>query len=179
MNAYGQFCPVAKACELLCERWTLLVVRELVCGSRRFNELRRGVPRMSPALLARRLRQLEHSGIVRRLAQGQRGSAYELTQAGQELRPLVESMGDWGHCWVRSDLRRRDLDVGLLMWDIRRSVQAGAALRPPRHESPMAAGRKATSSESPLPAGERVRVRGPLSIANSTLIELQVGRWKP
>lgn len=93
MSSYGQFCPVAKACELLCERWTLLVVRELVCGSRHFNDLRRGVPRMSPALLARRLRQLEHNGIVRRLAQGRRGSAYELTQAGHELRPLVERMG--------------------------------------------------------------------------------------
>lgn len=125
MNSYGQFCPVAKACELLCERWTLLVVRELVCGSRHFNDLRRGVPRMSPALLALRLRQLERNGIVRRLAQGRRGSAYELTQAGHELRPLVERMGVWGHRWVRSDLRRRDLDAGLLMWDIRRSVQAG------------------------------------------------------
>ena len=124
MNSYGQFCPVAKACELLCERWTLLVVRELVCGSRHFNDLRRGVPRMSPALLVRRLRQLERNGIIRRLAQGRRGSAYELTQAGLELRPLVESMGVWGHRWVRSDLRRRDLDAGLLMWDIRRSVQA-------------------------------------------------------
>jgi len=90
-----------------------------------FNDLRRGVPRMSPALLTRRLRQLERNGIVRRLAQGRRGSAYELTHAGLELRPLVESMGVWGHRWVRSDLRRRDLDAGLLMWDIRRSVQAG------------------------------------------------------
>jgi len=125
MNSYGQFCPVAKACELLCERWTLLVVRELVCGSRHFNDLRRGVPRMSPGLLALRLRQLERNGIVRRLAQGRCGSAYELTQAGHELRPLVERMGVWGHRWVRSDLRRRDLDAGLLMWDIRRSVQAG------------------------------------------------------
>jgi len=125
MNSYGQFCPVAKACELLCERWTMLVVRELVCDSRHFNDLRRGVPRMSPALLTRRLRQLERNGIVRRLAQGRRGSAYELTHAGLELRPLVESMGVWGHRCVRSDLRRRDLDADLLMWDIRRSVQAG------------------------------------------------------
>src|SRR2546426_11334722 len=100
MNSYGQFCPVAKACELLCERWTLLVVRELVCGSRHFNELRRGVPPMSSALLARRLRQLEHGGIVRRLTQGPPGSGYGPTQAGRGCPPPVGRTGIWGHRWV-------------------------------------------------------------------------------
>ncbi len=123
MARFGQFCPLAKACELLCERWTLLVVRELVAGSRRFNELRRGVPRMSSALLAQRLRLLERHGVVERTTGGGRGGvAYELTQSGRELEPMVQALGVWGHRWVRSELGRHDLDVGLLMWDMRRTV---------------------------------------------------------
>jgi DNA-binding HxlR family transcriptional regulator len=123
MVRYGQFCPLAKACEVLCERWTMLVVRELVAGSRRFNEIRRGVPRMSSALLAQRLRLLERHGVVERKADGSGGVAYELTPAGRELEPTVQALGVWGHRWVRSELGRGDLDVGLLMWDMRRSVQ--------------------------------------------------------
>src|SRR6478735_1842297 len=90
MSSYGQFCPVAKAMEVLDERWTLLVVRELVLGSRRFNELRRGNPRMSPALLSKRLRSLELAGVVRRETIGGH-AAYTLTQAGQELEPVVRA----------------------------------------------------------------------------------------
>lgn len=121
-KGYGQFCPLAKAAELLCERWTMILVRELSAGSRRFNELRRGLPLMSPTLLSRRLGQLASAGVVQQVRDSDGAWAYELTQAGQELRPMVELMGTWGHRWVGSQLKEDDLDVGLLMWDIRRGV---------------------------------------------------------
>lgn len=111
------------ASEVLGERWTVLVVRELLCGSRRFNDLRRGVPRMSPSLLVKRLRALEQAGIVTRERRGTNGSGdYRLTTAGEELRPIVEAMGVWGERWVKSDLRKRHLDASLLMWDVRRTL---------------------------------------------------------
>ena len=127
MRGYGQFCPVAKASELLAERWTLLVVRELLCGSTRFNEIQRGVPLMSRSLLAKRLRELEAAGVIerRRGADG-RGSAYHLTDAGEELRPIVMGMGAWGQRWARSDLSRDDLDPRLLMWDMQRNIDTNA-----------------------------------------------------
>jgi len=114
---------MAKAAEILCERWSLVVIRELTAGSRHFNDLRRGVPLMSPTLLSRRLRQLEAAGVVVRVQDG-RGIAYELTGAGKELGPLVELMASWGSKWVRRRLSADDLDAGLLMWDIRRTVDA-------------------------------------------------------
>lgn len=123
MPTYGQFCPMAKAAEILCERWSLVVIRELVAGSRHFNDLRRGVPLMSPTLLSRRLRQLEAAGVVLRVGDG-RGVRYELTPAGRELAPLVQMMAKWGSKWVRRRLTDDDLDAGLLMWDIRRTVDS-------------------------------------------------------
>lgn len=124
MTAYGQFCPVAKAMEVLDERWTLLVVRELLSGSRHFNELRRGVPRMSPALLSKRLRTLMRYGVVERYEDGNRVS-YVLTSAGKELQPLVEALGRWGTRWM-PELGDEDLDPHLLMWDVRRNVDLAA-----------------------------------------------------
>jgi DNA-binding HxlR family transcriptional regulator len=123
--SYGQFCTVARGAEVLCERWTPLVVRELMCGSRRFNDLHRGVPRMSTSLLAQRLRQLEAFGVVRREAVGKVWE-YSLTEAGEELRPIVMALGHWGARWIGTRLREDQLDAGLLMWDIRRSVQLHA-----------------------------------------------------
>lgn len=120
MPAYGQFCPVAKAMEVLDERWTLLVVRELLLGSTRFNEMRRGVPKMSPALLSKRLRALERAGVVRRSGEGGRTS-YTLTPSGLELKPVVDALGAWGVRWV-GDLGAEDLDPHLLMWDMRRTL---------------------------------------------------------
>ncbi|MET1058599.1 MAG: helix-turn-helix domain-containing protein [Nocardioides sp.] len=120
MSTYGQFCPIAKAMEVLDERWTLLVVRELLLGSRHFNELRRGNPKMSPALLSKRLRSLERAGVVRRTEEGGR-SSYALTPSGEELRPVVEALGAWGVRWV-GELGDQDLDPHLLMWDVRRTV---------------------------------------------------------
>lgn len=116
MGAYGQFCPVAKAMELLDERWTLLIVRELLCGSRHFNEIRNGNPKMSTALLSKRLRMLTRYGIVDRREEGNR-VAYTLTPAGEELRPIVEGLGVWGTRWA-SDLGEQDLDPQVLLWDI-------------------------------------------------------------
>ena len=121
MKTYGQFCPLAQAAQLLCERWTLIIVRELIAGSTRFNELQKGVPLMSPTLLSTRLKQLTSAGVIEH--NGSKGNhTYNLTQAGKELRPVVELLGAWGHRWARSDLSSGDLDAGLLMWDMRRSV---------------------------------------------------------
>ena len=122
MIDYGQFCTVARGAEVLCDRWTPLVVRELLCGSTQFNEIRRGVPRMSPTLLAKRLRTLEDFGVVRRHEHGRRTS-YELTAAGEELRPIVMALGHWGSRWIGSRLRPDQLDAGFLMWDVRRFVR--------------------------------------------------------
>jgi DNA-binding HxlR family transcriptional regulator len=121
MKTYGQFCPLAHATQLLCERWTLLIVREMIAGSTRFSELQKGVPLMSPTLLSARLKQLVKAGVI--ASSGGKGShTYQLTRAGLELRPIVELLGAWGHRWVPSDLNKSDLDAGLLMWDMRRSV---------------------------------------------------------
>ena len=124
MGSYHQFCPVAKAMELLDERWTMLIVRELVTGSQHFNDLRRGVPRMSPTLLSKRLHQLVRAGIVTREASGHE-VRYVLTEAGQELRPVVEALGAWGIRWI-GELGDRDLDPKLLLWDMRRNIDHDA-----------------------------------------------------
>ena len=121
MKTYGQFCPLAQAAQLLCERWTLIIVREFMAGSTRFSDLHKGVPLMSPTLLSTRLKQLIKAGVIEQL--GNKGShSYHLTQAGKELQPVVELLGVWGHRWAQSDLKSGDLDAGLLMWDMRRSV---------------------------------------------------------
>lgn len=125
-TSYGQFCPVAMAAEVLCTRWTIVLVRELAAGSTRFNDLRRGVPRMSPALLSQRLKDLEAAGIIYR-APVQRESGvfdYRLTRAGQELAPVIEAFGVWGKRWIDGDLSLEQLDVQLLMWDMRRGLIA-------------------------------------------------------
>lgn len=127
-RGYGQFCPVALASEVLAERWTPLVIRELLLGSTRFNDLQRGVPRMSSALLARRLKELQFAGIVERHRGEGGGSEYHLTPAGRELLPVIEKMGLWAQRWLRHKLvDTENLDPDLLMWDIRRTVinQAG------------------------------------------------------
>jgi DNA-binding HxlR family transcriptional regulator len=122
-GSYGQFCPVAMAAELVCTRWTPLVLRELLAGSTRFNDLRKGVPRMSPALLSKRLKELEEAGIVerRRDAAGG-GHDYHLTQAGRDLQPVVETLGVWGQRWLETRVSLRNLNPSLLMWDMRRNL---------------------------------------------------------
>ena len=121
---YKQFCPLAMAAEVLCTRWTMVLLRELIAGSTRFNDLRRGVPKMSPTLLSQRLKELETAGIVeRRPSPSERGVfEYHLTDAGRDLREVVVAMGMWGQKWVESSLSLRNLDPSLLMWDMRRNL---------------------------------------------------------
>jgi len=121
MKGYGQFYPIAKASEVLGERWTHLVIRELIVGSTTFNDLRKGVPLMSPSLLSARLKSLEQAGVVDRIEDGKHVT-YTLTEAGQELKPIIMQLGVWGHRWVRSQLTREDLDPSLLIWDIHRNI---------------------------------------------------------
>src|SRR5688500_17418139 len=122
MIDYGQFCTVARGAEVLGELWTPLVVRELLCGSKRFNDIHRGVPRMSATLLTQRLRKLEELGVIeRRRHPG--GWEYHLTPAGEELRPVIVGLGHWGARWIGSRLKPTQLDAGFLMWDIRRFAQ--------------------------------------------------------
>jgi DNA-binding HxlR family transcriptional regulator len=122
---HGQLCPLAKATEILAERWTFLVIRQLLSGAARFNEIRRGVPLMSPSLLSQRLRRLEREGLVRRerLAAGHR---YRLTEAGQELAPIVHDLSRWGERWVLGHIDPRKPDVTALMWAMRRRVDPSA-----------------------------------------------------
>jgi DNA-binding HxlR family transcriptional regulator len=123
-GSYKQFCPVAMAAEILCTRWTVVLLRELIAGSTRFNDLRRGVPRMSPALLSQRLKELEGAGVIRRTASPTEPGVFEyhLTTAGRELEPLVQAFGVWGQRWVESELSLQHLDAPLLMWDMRRNL---------------------------------------------------------
>jgi len=123
-GSYNQFCPVAMAAEVLGARWTLLILRELIVGSTRFNDLRRGVPRMSPALLSKRLKELEAAGIVNRVpVSGEPGAFdYRLTEAGRELKPVIEAIGCWGQRWIDLEASLEKLDPNLLMWDMRRSI---------------------------------------------------------
>jgi DNA-binding HxlR family transcriptional regulator len=123
MKGYGQFCPVAKASEVFSERWTPLVIRELMCGSHRFSELRKGNPLMSPTILSQRLKSLEDAGVVeKRKSKKTDGEGYHLTRAGKELGQVVVSLGIWGDKWARSQLKDDDYDPSLLMWDVRRRM---------------------------------------------------------
>jgi DNA-binding HxlR family transcriptional regulator len=123
-GSYKQFCPVAMASEIVCTRWTLVLMRELVAGSTRFNDLRRGVPRMSPALLSKRLKDLEEAGVVLRVAVRDEPGVFEyhLTHAGHDLKAVVEAVGNWGQRWVETSLSLKNLDPSLLMWDMRRNI---------------------------------------------------------
>lgn len=123
-RSYRQFCPVAMAAEVLCTRWTVVLLRELLAGSSRFNDLRRGAPRMSPALLSQRLKDLEAAGLITRDPSPVEPGVYEykLTEAGRDLAPLVDAFGIWGQRWVTTELSLQQLDASLLMWDMRRNL---------------------------------------------------------
>jgi DNA-binding HxlR family transcriptional regulator len=121
MKGFGQFCPVAKATEVLGEKWTPLIIRELITDDQSFNDLRKGVPLISPSLLSTRLKSLEHCGVIER-NKTDKGVIYSLTEAGEELRPVIEQLGVWGQRWARSDMSKKDLDPSLLMWDAHRRI---------------------------------------------------------
>jgi DNA-binding HxlR family transcriptional regulator len=118
MTGYGQFCPMALAAEIIGERWTLLILRELILGSSRFNDIHRGVPRISPTLLTQRLRALEAAGIVERRAAG----GYGVTEAGAELWPAIETLAVWGKTWLPATLSQNEADPDLIMWDLHRRM---------------------------------------------------------
>ncbi len=122
-SLYNQFCPISMASEVICTKWTPLVLRELLCGSTRFNDIRKGVPKMSPSLLSKRLKELEAAGVIRAVPSERGTQEYRLTQAGEELRPLITGIGIWGQRWVESSLSLRNLDPSLLMWDMRRNFE--------------------------------------------------------
>lgn len=123
-GSYKQFCPLAMAAEVLCTRWTMVLIREFVAGSVRFNDLRRGVPKMSATLLSQRLKELENAGVIeRKLLLSERGVyEYHLTDAGRELSAVVDAFGSWGQRWIKTVPSLENVDVSLLMWDMRRNL---------------------------------------------------------
>jgi DNA-binding HxlR family transcriptional regulator len=126
-GGYGQFCPVAKASAIFATRWTPLVLRELLFGSRTFNDIHRGVPLMSRALLAERLRQLERNGIVeKRTRAGDSGHEYLLTPAGEATREIVHALGHWGHAYTSDRISVDDLDPALMLWTMRQRTNTEA-----------------------------------------------------
>lgn len=125
MTIYAQFCPVAKATEVVAERWTPLIIRELLSGSHRYSQIQEGVPRMSPSLLSRRLRQLQRAGLVQRRTDDDGSPTYRLTAAGEELRPVLEGLGAWGQRWMHR-IADDELDPTLLMVDVYRQIDDDA-----------------------------------------------------
>lgn len=124
MSEYGQFCPIAKATEIIGEKWMLLILRELMLGTHRYSDFQRALSRISPSLLTKRLKQLENAGIIVRKAQNNRkGHEYYLTPVGKELTPVVEHLATWGMRWARGQLNEDELDVEFLMWDIQRRLK--------------------------------------------------------
>lgn len=122
MMRYHQFCPIAKAAEIVAERWTPLILHELLAGSTRFNEIRRGVPLMSQTLLSTRLKELERVGVVQRRGENTRTREWHLTEAGQALGPLIRHFGEWGLRYAQDPLGEGDLDITVLVWNIKRRV---------------------------------------------------------
>ena len=127
MKRYGQFCPVAKSAEIMGSPWSLLIVRELLLGSTRFNALQKGLPRISPTVLNTRLKELEEHGVlIKRRLSGLRGHEYRLTAAGRELSTVIEAFAVWGMRWARDEMAADDLDVTFLMFDIQRRIDTDA-----------------------------------------------------
>jgi DNA-binding HxlR family transcriptional regulator len=131
MHLYGQYCPVARAAEILADRWTMLIVRELLADVSHFNELERGLPHMSRTLLAQRLHRLQRVGVLeRRSAPRGKRAEYRLTSAGRELQPIIDQFGEWGARWAFGDPRPTELDPIVLLWWMRRRVFIEAIGRP-------------------------------------------------
>ena len=123
MEKYCQFCPVAKAAEILCEKWVILILREFMMGSTRFGQLRRGLPKISPSILSRRLKTLQEQGVILRSKKPDNNSyEYHLSESGEELRPIILGFGTWGHRWAKNKIKKEDLDAGFLLWDMRRRL---------------------------------------------------------
>jgi len=122
-KSYFQFCPVARAAEIVASRWTPILLRELLAGNTKFNDLRTAMARISPSLLSRRLEELEDAGIIRKQkSKTGKGYQYLVTEIGRELTPFIMALGIWGQKYVIKELGRHELDPGLLMWDIHRRI---------------------------------------------------------
>ncbi|MGE0735552.1 MAG: winged helix-turn-helix transcriptional regulator [Alphaproteobacteria bacterium] len=123
MSAYNQFCPIAMASEVLLGRWTPLILREMFYGAKRFSDIQRGVPLMSRTLLARRLREMEADGLIAssRKSDGP-GREYRLTKSGEQMRPMMEFLAQWGQQWTADKVGPEELDPSLALWGLRRSV---------------------------------------------------------
>ena len=123
MAKYGQFCPIAKSSEILGDTWSILIVRELLLGSTRFSQLQKRLPKISPTILTKRLKELGQSGVlIKRRQSGQKGHEYRLTPAGRELSDVVEALAVWGMRWARDEMEPDDLDATFLMFDIERNI---------------------------------------------------------
>jgi len=126
-TSYGQFCPVSKATEIVGDKWTMLILRELLLGTSKFNDFQRSMSRISPTILNKRLKMLEASGVIIKKSQsGKKGYDYYLTAMGKELEPVVDQLAIWGMRWARGQMTDEELDVELLMWDIRRRIYCGS-----------------------------------------------------
>lgn len=121
-RSYGSFCPVAQASEVVAQRWVPLIVREIMVGYHRFNEIRRALPLISPSVLAQRLKALEDDGVIMRRTDAS-GIGYYLTDAGEELGPILNSLGQWAHKWITQDYRTDQLDPAVMIWALRRHVR--------------------------------------------------------
>lgn len=126
MSSYGQFCPVALGAEIFAERWTPLILREMLHGEISFSDLHRGVPRISKNLLVQRLQPLHASGIIEQVAAGEHRRHYRLTVAGLALGPVIDALGTWGYNWASKDLDDEHLDPDFLMWSLRRLLRMDA-----------------------------------------------------
>ncbi|MBT3991844.1 MAG: helix-turn-helix transcriptional regulator [Rhodospirillaceae bacterium] len=123
MTSYGQFCPVSKATEIIGDKWTILILRELLLGTCRFNDLQRSMSRISPTILNKRLKMLEATGVIVKKSQsGKKGYEYRLSGMGKELEPMIDHLAIWGMRWARGQMTKEELDVEFLMWDIRRTI---------------------------------------------------------
>jgi DNA-binding HxlR family transcriptional regulator len=130
MKTYGQFCPVAKASEVFAERWTPLIMRELLMGARRFSDIQAGVPLMSRTTLAQRLRELVDGGIIATVPRkGARGHDYVLTPAGDAARSVITELSLWGQRWGQGRISPKDIDAEQLMWGMRRHIDPSALHR--------------------------------------------------
>ncbi|MEO8392554.1 MAG: helix-turn-helix domain-containing protein [Chloroflexota bacterium] len=127
MSKYGQFCPVARALEVLGDRWTLLIIRDMLLGTTQFNDLERGLPGISRALLSARLRQLQQAGVIEKRINptGRKTTEYQLTEAGRDLQDVIGSLMMWGGTWAFGEPTPEELDPILLMWWLRKRVQVG------------------------------------------------------
>ncbi len=124
MNESGSLCPSIKAADIIGDKWILLILREMFLGATRYNDFQRALPRISPTILSKRLKQLEANGlIIKKTTAGQKTSEYRLTKCGRELAPLTDQMAKWGLRWARRRLSEEDFEVGGFMWDFHRTLK--------------------------------------------------------